>query len=175
MRSEILADIMSYINQSLQQIEYTIQELETGGAEAAAEKISKAGQQKMREIVETSGLDKKWSQEYTSTRSGRTRDRSDKSRVDSGQMRDAINGKVTHSGDTTSIAMGWFNPDSDEEMPINFQELGFEGPNGDWIEGMNSIEDTLIYIQENIWDLVKPNEIIEFGPTFTRAGGEAPF
>jgi hypothetical protein len=175
MRAEILADMMTYINKSLQKIEYTIQELEAGGAEAAAEKISKAGQEKMREIVETSGLDQKWSQEYTSSRSGRTRDRSDKSRVDSGQMRDAINGKVTHSGNTTSIAMGWFNPDSDEEMPINFQELGFEGPDGKWIEGMNSIEDTLIYIQENIWDLIKPNEIIEFGPKTQRDGAEAPF
>jgi hypothetical protein len=60
-------------------------------------------------------------------------------RIDSGEMRDAITSKSYRSGDLVSVAMGWFNPGSDQEYPINYQEVGLTHENGDFIEGMNSI------------------------------------
>ena len=166
---------MQNFDNYLKEISYTIQERTIGGVSVAAEKIGKAGEEKIREFIETRGLNKTWRKAYTSERSGKTRTSSGPGRIDSGQMRDAVKSKVDRSGDLVSIAMGWFNPDNDAEMPINFQEFGFEHENGEFIPGMNSLEDTLIFIQENIWSLIEPNEILQFGPATTRGGGEAPF
>jgi len=163
------------IDNLLKEISFTIQEKAVNGAALAGERISKAGEAKIREFVETRGLNRAWKKSYTSERSGKTRNASGPSRVDSGMMRDSINGDVSVSGDVVTIAMGWFNPESYDESPINFQELGFKLENGEEIEGMNSLEDTLIFIQENIWSLIEPNEILQFGPAMTRGGGEAPF
>ena len=163
------------IENKLKQIEYGIQETQKNGVSSAATKIGKAGEAKIREFVESRGLNKTWRRAYVSERSGKRRTGSGPGRIDSGQMRDAITSKVSRSGDLTSVAMGWFNPNSDPEMPINFQEHGFVHENGDFIPGMNSLEDTLIFIKENIWSLVEPNDIIRFGPDVTRGGGEAPF
>lgn len=163
------------IENRLKQIEYGIQETEKEGASRAAYKIGKAGEEKIREFVETRGLNKTWRKAYVSERSGKRRTGSGPGRIDSGQMRDAITSKVNRSGDLVSVAMGWFNPDSDQEYPINYQEFGFEHESGEFIPGMNSLEDTLIFIKENIWSLVEPNDIIRFGPDVTRGGSEAPF
>lgn len=171
MDANFMRDFESY----LKQLEYTIIEDTENASIVAGHKIGEAGEKQIREFVETRGLDKQWKKAYISERSGRKRDRSTKERVDSGQMRDSIHSKTTVSGNVVTVAMGWFNPDSDREMPINFQEFGFTHDNGDWIEGMNSLEDTLIFIQENIWSLVEPNEIIKFGPATTRGGREAAF
>jgi hypothetical protein len=169
------AFFLKHIEEKLAQIEYGIVETQKGGASSAAVKIGKAGEEKIREFVETRGLNKTWRKAYVSERSGKRRTGSGPGRIDSGQMRDAVTSKVSRSGDLVSVAMGWFNPDSDPEMPINFQEHGFVHENGEDIPGMNSLEDTLIFIKENIWSLVEPNDIVRFGPDRTRGGGEAPF
>jgi hypothetical protein len=170
------SDFMKEFQSRLAQIEFGIQETEKNGVSGAAEKIGKAGEAQIREFVNTRGLNRKWAQDYTSSRSGRTRSGSGPSRVDSGQMRDSVTSKVNKSGDLTSVAMGWFNPySSDAEMPVNYQEYGFELENGEEIPGMNSLEDTLLFIKENIWSLIDKNDIIRFGPDKTRGGAEAPF
>ena len=166
---------MKHIEQKLAEIEYGIRETQKNGVSSAAYKIGRAGEEKIREFVNTRGLNKVWKRSYDSVRSGKTRHRSTEKRVDSGQMRGSINSSVTVSGDLTTVAMGWFDPYSDPEMPIRFQEHGFVHDNGEDIPGMNSLEDTLIFIKENIWSLVEPNDIIRFGPDVTRGGGEAPF
>lgn len=169
-------DFLKHVDSLLKEVSFTIEERALKGASLAAERIGKAGEEKIREFVETRGLNRTWKKEYTSERSGRRRDGSGSARVDSGMMRDAIASKIDRSGDLVSVAMGWFNPDSDEEYPIQYQEFGFElDITGEFIPGMNSLEDTLIFIQENIWSLIEPNEILQFGPATTRGGGEAPF
>jgi hypothetical protein len=169
------ADFLKEIENRLKQIEYGIEETQKNGVSSAATKIGKAGEAKIREFVETRGLNKTWRRAYVSERSGKRRTGSGPGRIDSGKMRDAVTSKIDKSGDLVSVAMGWFNPDNDAEMPINFQEFGFIHENGNDIPGMNSLEDTLIFIKENIWSLVEPNDIIRFGPDMTRGGAEAPF
>jgi hypothetical protein len=65
-------------------------------------------------------------------------------------------------------AINTYNP---EVLKDGFNTL----ENGEEIEGMNSLEDTLLFIKENIWSLIDKNDIIRFGPDVTRGGGEAPF
>jgi hypothetical protein len=168
-------DFMKEFENRLKQIEYGIQETQKNGVSAAANKIGKIGETQIREFVETRGLNNVWRKPVVSERSGRTRDGSGPGRIDSGEMRDAITSKVSKSGDLTSVAMGWFNPDSDQEYPVQYQEVGFEHDGGATIPGMNSLEDTLIFIKENIWKIIEPNDIIRFGPDVTRGGAEAPF
>jgi hypothetical protein len=169
------ADFMREFENRLKQIEFGIQETEKNGVSKAAEKIGKAGEAQIREFVETRGLNNVWRKPVMSERSGRLRSGSGPGRIDSGQMRDAVTSKINKSGDSTTVAMGWFNPDSDEEWPIQWQESGFEHENGAQIPGMNSLEDTLLFIKENIWGLIDKNDIVQFGPDMTRGGAEAPF
>jgi hypothetical protein len=67
-------DFLKEFENRLKQIEYGIQETQKNGVSAAARKIGKAGEEKIREFVETRGLNKTWRKAYVSERSGRTRD-----------------------------------------------------------------------------------------------------
>jgi len=145
------------------------------GVEEAVQRITEEGVAKIREFVETRGLDKQWRRSYTSDRSGKTRDRSGKGRIDSGMMLEAVSSRLSASPGVVEIAMGWLNPDSDEEYPIQFQEYGFEHPGAGMIPGMNSLEDTILFIESNINRLVKPENLISEPLKFTRRGVSEAF
>lgn len=145
------------------------------GVEKAVERITEEGVAKIREFVETRGLNKQWRRSYTSDRSGQTRDRSGPGRIDSGMMLEAVSSQLKASKGVVEVAMGWLNPDSDEEYPIQFQEYGFIHDNGENIAGMNSLEDTIIFIEANIERLIKPEKLVSEPMKFTRRGVSEAF
>jgi hypothetical protein len=145
------------------------------GVEEAVGRITEEGVAKIREFVETRGLNNTWKREYTSERSGRKRDRSGPGRIDSGEMLESVSAKLNSSPGVVEIAMGWLDPDSDEQYPIQFQEYGFVHDGAGNIPGMNSLEDTIIFIESNIDRLVKPENLISEPLKFTRRGVSEAF
>ena len=145
------------------------------GVEQAIERITEEGVAKIKEFVETRGLNKQWRRSYTSDRSGQTRDRSGSGRIDSGMMLEAVSHRLSASKGVVEVAMGWLNPDSDEEYPIQFQEYGFIHESGEAIPGMNSLEDTIIFIESNIDRLVQPEKLVREPLKFTRRGVSEAF
>lgn len=117
----------------------------TGGIERAVKESVEEGATAMKGMIETRGTGKTWTKPW-----GRSsRGASIPGRVDTGQMRDAVEGKVTSASPTRVEGMvGWEDGSPDY---FDFQENSFRHAiSGQTIAGMQTLRDVHDIVEHSL-------------------------
>ncbi len=111
--------------------------------------VAEEGKKKMQEIIMTNGRNAEWKGPWKSRKTGQIRTRSGRSRVDSGDMINAVG--IRLEGTTGTIArsaFGWLRKFEDY---YNYQDEGFDHwRSGQHIEGMFALRDARLYVVKEV-------------------------
>lgn len=119
--------------------------------EGVVEQAAKAGETKMKQLIETRGTGRTWSRPFyakQSLKTGTERTASSPGRVNTGRMRDLVSSRVERGAVQTNAVFGWVNQ---KEKYFEYQENGFTA--GGFrppvnVPGMFALRDARLYVSQ---------------------------